>query len=398
MGIFSRLKNFYGAGIRDLVADLLIVVSSMIAAYSAFALFMLPIWIRDRFGQVSPEQILFFLSNPLEGTDVSVKESFIRYIIEEPLLLAFIVIIPGIIAFFVRKLLKLPSTPEKDVGKGIARTIAKCFLAAIAIIAIPCAAAIPAISKGIDPVPFYNGTPSANVLSDSRFLIAHAGGGIGGRPYTNSIEAMEEAAKNGFTMVELDLDLTSDGKIAAVHDWDYFRGITSNPKTGRAMSHEEFMRQKIYGRFSPADEAAINAFFTKNKNIFLITDKIRDYKKLAETFKFTDRIIAETFSFKDYEKALEAGIRYPALNLNALGSVNPKQILKKKILMATVSDVFLEQYAAEIRLLHESGITIMVYAPTKVINNPDYLKGILGRSASMAYVDYCSPKNPECVR
>lgn len=390
MKILEEIKNWG--------TEIILAAFAFFAAYSAFAIAKLPLWLTERFGEVSPEQIIFFASNPLSGTDPAVKKSFIKALIEEPVLIAAIIVLPGIITYIFLRIFRLHRTNEDIAAQVRQESRLKPALMALLAIAFFCEATYPVINKGMQPVKFYNANPPQGKWADPQFLIAHAGGGIGGRPYTNSMESMNEAIKNGFTMIELDLDMTSDGKIAAVHDWDYFRGITGNEKNGKPMSLEEFKSQKIYGKYSPMDAEQVKLFFETNKKAVLITDKIKDFPEIKKNFPFTDRLITEVFSYSDYDKAIKEGIIYPALNLNAIGKVEPEKILKKNIRMATVSDVFLEKYPAEIELLHKRGVAVMLYAPTKVINRPEYLKSLLGKKISMAYVDFCSPKNTECRR
>jgi len=71
-----------------------------------------------------------------------------------------------------------------------------------------------------------------NIIGNSGGLIAHAGGGINGLKYTNSLEAMEQSIEHGFKMVELDLLISSDGRIVAVHDWKTFHEMTNSNNTG----------------------------------------------------------------------------------------------------------------------------------------------------------------------
>ena len=397
MAFLGKLKFIPKISAKDILAELFLFCAAFSSCLAAFALMKLPLWMQERFGEVSAEQVAFFLTNAIVGADPAVKASFMQSIAKEPLVLATFAVIPGLIAFLIFNICDIYRTDEDAAAQIRKPGFVKGLLFTATAAALLCGAAYPIAGKGIEPTPFYNKSPSENVMADSRFLIANAGGGINGRPYTNSLESINAAAENGFRFIELDLDLTSDGKIAAVHDWSFFKGITGNEKNSKPMSHKDFLSQKIHGSYSPADSDTINAFFENHKDIFLITDKIRDFKSILDNFSFKDRIIVEVFSYKDYDKALNMGIKYPALSLNALGKINVQAILRKNIKMATVSDVFLEQYPAEIKLLHDSGVTIMLYAPTKVINRPEYLKNILGTMASMAYVDYCSPKNTECV-
>ena len=53
-------------------------------------------------------------------------------------------------------------------------------------------------------------------------LIAHAGGEIDGYVYTNSLEALQQAASRGYKFIELDLLLTSDSVLVAAHSWEDF--------------------------------------------------------------------------------------------------------------------------------------------------------------------------------
>jgi len=162
------------------------------------------------------------------------------------------------------------------------------------------------------------------------------------------------------------------------------------------MTLAEFRSRKIYGRYTPLDYAGINGFMERHPNIVLVTDKIRDFRKLTENFRYPDRIITEVFSISDYKKALACGILYPAFSLNTMKTVDLAAISRAGIRMITVSDVYLEKFPEEITYLHRRGVTVMLYAPSKVINDPAYLQSVLGKKASMAYVDFCSPKNPEC--
>ena len=49
--------------------------------------------------------------------------------------------------------------------------------------------------------------------------VAHAGGGINGKTYTNSYEALNLNIKNGFTYFEIDFSFTRDNRLVCLHDW-----------------------------------------------------------------------------------------------------------------------------------------------------------------------------------
>ena len=54
-------------------------------------------------------------------------------------------------------------------------------------------------------------------------FIAHAAGSFDQNIYTNSLEALNENYKLGIKLFELDLNLTSDNIIVAVHNWSKWK-------------------------------------------------------------------------------------------------------------------------------------------------------------------------------
>jgi hypothetical protein len=48
--------------------------------------------------------------------------------------------------------------------------------------------------------------------------VAHAGGGLNGETYTNSLDALD-ANRDQYDLFEIDLSVTSDGKLVCLHDW-----------------------------------------------------------------------------------------------------------------------------------------------------------------------------------
>lgn len=83
-------------------------------------------------------------------------------------------------------------------------------------------------------------------LKDSPRLVAHAGGAIREKEYntfyTNSLEALQQNYSLGHRLFEMDFYLTSDKKLAAVHDWNQFGN-----KNDVALSSDEWKKFKAYG-------------------------------------------------------------------------------------------------------------------------------------------------------
>ena len=107
-------------------------------------------------------------------------------------------------------------------------------------------------------------------------LIAHAGGALDGKTYLNSLEAVQEAIKNDFTYIELDLLETTDGDLVAAHDWKKFHNLTGFPEQTQPISAAEIKKRKILEKQTILTSEEIRSIFEKNKNLVLVTDKIQN--------------------------------------------------------------------------------------------------------------------------
>mgnify|MGYP000182746125 FL=1 len=128
--------------------------------------------------------------------------------------------------------------------------------------------------------------------------------------YTNSLEAMDANYEKGFRLFELDLHLTTDSHLVAVHNWDEWKSITGY--TGETpVSKDVFIRQKLYNQYTPLDMHGINEWFKNHPDATLITDKIDEPKLVAESFIDRDRLMMELFSWEAIEEAFLCKIRAP---------------------------------------------------------------------------------------
>lgn len=120
-------------------------------------------------------------------------------------------------------------------------------------------------------------------------FVAHALGGIDGKAYTNSLEALEASYKKGYKVFEVDLVLTSDKELAARHDWleMFEQKLHESPKdNNKPISLKQFKSTKIYRKYTPLDFKDICVFMNKHKDVYLITDtKGIDEKSINESFK-----------------------------------------------------------------------------------------------------------------
>jgi len=149
------------------------------------------------------------------------------------------------------------------------------------------------------------------------YFIAHAGGSIDGINYTNSLEALDLSYSKGCRMFELDLTLTSDGKIVAS------RGILNKTEA-------EFMAQRIRKNYTPLNMESINIWFENHPDAILVTDKFNDPGRIYEEFLYRDRVIMELFTWEAIDKAIELGIKPMVTEKLFFKTSNIETVLKDK--------------------------------------------------------------------
>ncbi len=230
---------------------------------------------------------------------------------------------------------------------------------------------------------------------DNKF-IAHAGGGIMDINYTNSKESVIQSISDGFRFIELDLLETSDNSIVAAHDWKSFKEnclnfkgkIDNNPLTYRQFNDCNYQKKLI--NFSKLDEDEINQIFDNNKKLFLVTDKIKNYKLLSKKFNFTDRIIPETYSLFDFVVAKYYGFKYPIFPYKKYNYLIGK-IFQIKLMNVSYSD-FLKN-KKKITKLYKNGIHIYVYTS----NDGKFIEKYINNNITGVYTDFWNFNFNKCL-
>jgi len=240
------------------------------------------------------------------------------------------------------------------------------------------------LPKFTAPSPFYRES-KGNLENSKDFLIAHAGGGIDGHIYTNSREAVENSLERGYSFIELDLLLSKDEKIVAVHDWESFYKNTDLSLTSdkpEPLSFEEFKAKKLHGKYTTLVYEDIIELLKKHESMILVTDKLTDVDKLEGMQIFNERVIIESFSLKQYNKSIEAGFKYPAYSISSLQSVG--KILFMDITVIVVPKRLIVHYPTVFKNLHERKVTILVYTD----NDEGFIEKYQGTHFSLLYTDF----------
>ena len=238
-------------------------------------------------------------------------------------------------------------------------------------------------------------------LSNADFFIAHAGGGLmkNGEifTYTNSKEALLQSINEGFKFIELDLMLDEDGEIFAAHDYEHFYRITGakfdDKNASLPPSKAYLANARIYGYFTPLNARDINEIFNQNPSVYLVTDKLDDFKAFAMQFDFKDRLLVEVFSTRDYFKARKMGLKYPMFCVED-STEALETAMRLKIPMITAHTKLLQHKSGEklARKYIQNGGCIMMFSS----NEKAFTSKHKGKSATKFYTDFYDIKADKC--
>ena len=134
----------------------------------------------------------------------------------------------------------------------------------------------------------------SQVGDPSRF-IAHAGGIIDGKTYTNSLEALNNSYKKGFRYFELDIIQTADGHFVGAHDWKHWKKQTGY-SGATPPNLDTFKQQKLNQKYTPLTLVDINRWFEIHPDAVLVTDKVDSPKNFIAQFDYPDRLFMELFT------------------------------------------------------------------------------------------------------
>jgi glycerophosphoryl diester phosphodiesterase len=148
--------------------------------------------------------------------------------------------------------------------------------------------------------------PDAGSL-DAHSVIAHALGGIDGVRYSNSLEAFNSNYANGYRTFEVDLMLTADRKVVAVHD-----GLEEEYGLDRPVSEltaERFKEKKYRGKYTPLGMEDIISLLHRHPDVVLVTDVKSDFETIFRVIvreirdrdpALMKRIVPQIYREQDY--------------------------------------------------------------------------------------------------
>lgn len=165
--------------------------------------------------------------------------------------------------------------------------------------------------------------------------------------------------------------------IRGPHDWVHFASISG---VDGIPDLTEFRNRVVYGRYGVLTSEDLNALLSEHDEMWLVTDKAKDYSALLRQIPFPQRMLVEVFSHRGWRQARAADVVYPALNV---GTMNIRKIWRMAFLGVDMVTVDIRELVAQRDLfewLHRQGLTILAYT----VDNEDLFRSLYGRCLDMA--------------
>ena len=220
-------------------------------------------------------------------------------------------------------------------------------------------------------------------------LIAHSGGALGELTYTNSLDALE-ANKNAFDLFEVDLNFTSDGHLACIHDWDVTFEKLFGPDPDGAVSLAAFKSMSSDLSFRPCDLDSLAAWLAENPSKKVITD-IKDdnlaaLKLIASRFpELIDRFVPQSYRLGDFADIADLGYQNVILTLYALREIQVSDLVDDLSKHQYFAVAFPESVAGELAgILAPLGLRMYVHT----INSHDRQRELQQQGVWGIYTDF----------
>ena len=232
-------------------------------------------------------------------------------------------------------------------------------------------------------------------------FIAHAGGNILGKQYTNTLEAIRHNYRRGFRCFELDGNMTADDHLVAIHDWQYSYKRFFDGRAGRVPTMNRFKNLRMWRGLTQTDFGRVLHWLKRRPDAVIITD-IKDGNRRGLAYlaylisllgkpDLFDRVIPEVFSFEDFAAARHLGFRNVLISLYAFDDDARRRVVgfarERKYIHGIAMPA--EAYRLDPRTvarLRRLGIRVFVHT----VNNRN-TAAALRREGAMVYTDSLKP-------
>ena len=232
-------------------------------------------------------------------------------------------------------------------------------------------------------------------------FIAHAAGGINGHTYTDSVVAFKNSILLGFKYIELDLQLTADNKLFALHEWeDLIKLEKSNLVISRInkvrelhknnqLKEKDLIEINKYLTYPIILEKDIMYFLKNYPDIYIVTDKIQNYKKLENFFYgYTHRVYIEINNKLNYVISLFYNIENRMLFIKNLNFKNQFFLGLFKVRNVVTSYDYLSKknFLQKLENIKKKQLRIFIFT---INDRENFLK--IKNIADFIYTDFLKP-------
>jgi len=219
--------------------------------------------------------------------------------------------------------------------------------------------------------------------------IAHAGGAINGKTYTNSYDALDLNIKKGFLYFEIDFSFTKDNKLVCIHDWeDSFKRSFGFEATERPTQETFEFLSRNASEFKKCTLDGLAIWMRDNPSAKLITDakenNIKALRMILESIPDAQkRVVPQIYQPLSYNIVKEMGFesiiwtlyKFRGSNYQVINWVNkfngpfaitmPKK-RAKTVLPAQLRDRHIQTYVHTINDKEELNMFLNEYSLTEV--------------------------------
>ncbi|MDD5210682.1 MAG: hypothetical protein PHV36_14945 [Elusimicrobiales bacterium] len=149
------------------------------------------------------------------------------------------------------------------------------------------------------------------ISNEAKPFVAHSGGIVGSRSYTNSKEAFEGSWRNCGKLIETDISWTSDSELVLLHDFQagFSDVFTDAP---RVYSLAEYRKLKMVDGLTQWTLADLVEWTSSHPGVFIITDVKRNnfaaLKDIADKYpEFRTRLIPQIYKTGEYWPVRDLG-------------------------------------------------------------------------------------------
>lgn len=144
-------------------------------------------------------------------------------------------------------------------------------------------------------------------------LVAHAGGAVQGMDYTNSRQAFDASYAAGLRFFEVDIALTSDGRLVLVHGWNGTFPKLFGGAVG-PMTLREFMALKMKHGLQQMATTDLYQWLDAHPDAYVITDvkgpNLDVLRAIAKQYSaYASRFIPQIYYAREFEPARRMGYR-----------------------------------------------------------------------------------------